>query len=42
MKVTIITVCFNASEDLQKTLDSVLNQEYTNLEYLIIDGGSQV
>ncbi|WP_270570170.1 glycosyltransferase family 2 protein [Bacteroides eggerthii] len=41
MKVTIITVCFNASEDLQKTLDSVLNQEYTNLEYLIVDGGSQ-
>lgn len=41
MKVTIITVCFNASEDLQKTLDSVLNQEYTNFEYLIIDGGSQ-
>ena len=41
MKVTIITVCFNAATDLQKTLDSVLNQQYTDLEYLVVDGGSR-
>lgn len=40
MKVTIITVCFNAFEDLKKTLNSVLNQTYTDYEYIVIDGGS--
>lgn len=41
MKVSIITVCFNASKDLKITLDSVLSQTYTDHEYLVIDGGSQ-
>lgn len=41
MKVTVITVCYNAANDLKITLDSVLKQTYTNFEYLIIDGGSK-
>ena len=41
MKVTIITVCYNAANDLEITLESVLNQTYTNFEYLVIDGGSK-
>lgn len=39
--VSVITVCFNAASDLQKTIESVRNQSYNNIEYVIVDGGSQ-
>ena len=39
-KVTIITVCYNAVDLIENTLKSVLNQSYPNIEYIIIDGGS--
>ena len=39
-KVSIITVVFNAKEDLKKTMQSVFSQTYNNIEYIIIDGGS--
>ena len=38
--ITIITVTYNAAEFLEKTIQSVLQQTYTNFEYIIIDGGS--
>ncbi|GAB4240134.1 MAG: hypothetical protein Kow0049_27890 [Stanieria sp.] len=38
--VSIITVVFNSGKTLEKTICSVLNQSYQNLEYIIIDGGS--
>lgn len=38
--ISIITICYNASEDVQKTLDNVLEQTYGNIEHIIIDGGS--
>ena len=38
--VSIITVCYNAGEELTKTITSVLAQEYTDYEYIIKDGGS--
>ena len=41
MKLTVVTVCFNAAEDLKKTLDSVLAQTFTDFEYLVVDGGSK-
>lgn len=37
MKLTIITVCFNAADDLKKTLDSILTQTFTDFEYLVVD-----
>jgi glycosyltransferase involved in cell wall biosynthesis len=40
-KVTVITICYNASKDLAKTIDSVASQTYTDIEYIVIDGGSQ-
>lgn len=40
MKISIITVCFNAATVLEKTILSVINQTYPNMEYIIIDGGS--
>lgn len=41
MNLTVITVCFNAKDDLLKTLKSVLEQTYDDLEYIIVDGGSK-
>lgn len=38
--VTVITVVYNGEDYIEKTIQSVLEQSYDNIEYLIIDGGS--
>ncbi len=40
MKISIITVCLNAEATITTCINSVLEQTYTNIEYIIIDGGS--
>jgi glycosyltransferase involved in cell wall biosynthesis len=40
MKITIITACYNAAEHLPRTIDSVIAQDYSNVEYIIMDGAS--
>ncbi len=40
MKISIITVCFNAEALIEQTLRSVVDQNFTSKQYLIIDGNS--
>lgn len=39
-KISIVTVCYNASSEIEKTMKSVFSQSYENIEYIIIDGAS--
>ena len=40
MKITIVTVTYNCSRILEKTIKSVISQTYKEIEYIIVDGGS--
>lgn len=40
MKISVITVSYNALSSLQRTMASVVSQDYGNLEYIVVDGAS--
>lgn len=41
MKVSIITSCYNRESTIKEAINSVLQQDYTDIEYIIVDGASK-
>lgn len=39
-KLSVITIVFNNAKDIERTMRSVLNQNYPNIEYIVVDGAS--
>ena len=41
LSLSIITISFNTENTIEKTLQSVADQSYKNIEHIIVDGGSK-
>ncbi len=41
MKVSVITVSYNARATIRDAIESVLSQDYTDIEYIVVDGASR-
>lgn len=41
MKISIITISYNVEKEIERTMRSVLNQTFKDLEYIIVDGKSK-
>jgi glycosyltransferase involved in cell wall biosynthesis len=41
LKISVITPCFNSEMTIRETIESVLLQDYTNYEHIVMDGGSK-
>lgn len=40
MKVSIVTICFNQAAFIEEAIRSVIDQDYSNIEYIVIAAGS--
>jgi glycosyltransferase involved in cell wall biosynthesis len=40
IKISIITITFNSEKTVEETINSIISQNYSNIEYIIVDGGS--
>jgi len=40
IKISIVTICYNEAANIEATMQSVVNQTYRNIEYIVKDGGS--
>lgn len=40
LKISIVTICFNNAGVIRKTIESVTGQDYPDIEYIVVDGGS--
>lgn len=40
MKISILTICLNSEQTIERTINSVASQTYKNIEHIFVDGGS--
>lgn len=41
-KISIVTVSYNCIDEIERTIISVVEQDYPNLEYIVVDGNSMM
>jgi len=41
MRISIVTAAYNSAKTIKQTIDSVLSQDYPDIEYIVVDGASK-